>query len=247
MWQPIHGLNISVDYYNIDISGAIASLSPNQILTDCYGTAANPSLSASNAFCQRIQRDSSTGTIALLTSGTFNFNTIKLDGVDTQVDYTFELGDLGLPEGSGRVTVGTIVSYLNHFTVTPSDGTGAVEYSGKVTDGLVTSDGENLYSHPHWKANSSITYNKGPFTGSLRWRYIGGMDNLDLPGSRVSAVNYFDIDAHYAVKKDWVLSAGINNLADQGPPFISTLELRTDAATYDVIGRTWYVAAKVKF
>jgi outer membrane receptor protein involved in Fe transport len=247
VWQPIRGLNVSVDYYNIDISGAIASLSPNQILSDCYGTAANPSLSAGNAFCQRIQRDSSTGTIALLTSGTFNFNTIKLDGVDTQVDYTFDLSALGLPESAGRITAATIISYLNHFTVTPSDGTGAVQYAGKITDGLVTSDGENLYTHPHWKANSSLTYNNGPFTGAVRWRYIGSMDNLDLPGSVVPSVSYFDIDAHYAIRKDWVLSAGLNNITDQSPPFISTLELRTDAATYDVIGRTWYIAAKVKF
>jgi iron complex outermembrane recepter protein len=83
--------------------------------------------------------------------------------------------------------------------------------------------------------------------GTLRWRYIGGMANMDLPGSAVPAVSYFDIDAHYLFNKSLTLSAGINNIADQAPPFISTLELRTDAATYDVIGRTFYVAAKMKF
>jgi outer membrane receptor protein involved in Fe transport len=245
--SPVRGLNISVDYYNISISDAIASLSPNQILADCYGSAANPTFSAGNPFCQRIQRDPNTGTISLLTSGTFNFNTIKLDGVDTQVDYHFDLSSLGLPSDSGRIQVGTIISYLNHFTVTPSDGTAPVDYAGKITDTLVTSDGENLYTHPHWKANSSLTYNRGPFSGTLRWRYIGSMTNMDLPGSVVPSMNYFDIEIHYIFDKRLTLSAGINNIADQAPPFISTLELRTDAATYDVIGRTFYVAAKMKF
>ncbi|MGA0600201.1 TonB-dependent receptor plug domain-containing protein [Caulobacter sp. KR2-114] len=245
--SPLHGLNIAIDYYNINIAGAIASLSPNQILSDCYGSAANPSFSASNSFCGRVQRDPSTGSISLLTSGTFNFNTIRLDGVDAQVDYTFELSNLGLPEDSGRIQVATVVSYLNHFTVTPSDGTATTEYAGQVSDGLVTSDGENLYTHPRWKANSSLTYSRGPFTGAVRWRYIGGMNNLDAPGSLVPATSYFDIEAHYAFGKRLILSAGINNLADQAPPFIGTLELRTDAATYDVIGRSWYIAAKFKF
>ncbi len=245
--SPVRGLNIAIDYYNINIAGAIASLSPNQILSDCYGSAANPTFSAGNSFCDRVQRDPSTGSISMLTSGTFNFNTIKLDGVDTQVDYTFPLNALGLPDNAGRIQVGTIVSYLNHYTVTPSDGTAAVDYAGKVTDGLVTSDGENLYSHPRWKANSALTYNNGPFTGTLRWRYIGAMANFDLPGAVVPAMSYFDIDTHYVFNTGLTLSVGINNLTDAAPPFISTLELRTDAATYDVIGRTFYVAAKVKF
>ena len=245
--SPVRGLNIAVDYYNINISGAIASLSPNQILSDCYGSAANPAFSASNAFCQRVQRDPSTGTISLLTSGTFNFNTIKLDGVDTQVDYHFALNSLGLPDNAGQIQLATVISYLNHYTVTPADGTAPVDYAGKITDGLVTSDGENLYSHPRWKANSSIAYNRGPFTGTLRWRYIGGMGNIDLPGAVVPAVSYFDFDAHYVFNGNVTLTAGINNFTDEAPPFISTLELRTDAATYDVIGRTFYVAAKVKF
>jgi iron complex outermembrane receptor protein len=245
--QPLRGLNISLDYYNISISGAIASLSPNQILGDCYGAGANPNFSAGNSFCGRIQRDPSSGTISMLTSGTFNFNTIKLDGVDAQVDYTVELSALGLPEGFGRIQAGTVVSYLNHFTVNPADGTGATQYAGVVTDGLVTADGENLYTHPRWKANTSLSYNNGPFTGTLRWRYIDGLGNLDAPGSRVPSVSYFDIDAHYTFNHRWTLSAGINNLADQGPPFIGTLELRTDAATYDVIGRTFYVGAKARF
>ncbi len=73
------------------------------------------------------------------------------------------------------------------------------------------------------------------------------MGNLDAPGSDVPSGSYFDLEAHYRLNKNATLTAGINNLADHDPPFIGTLELRTDAATYDVIGRTWYLAAKVRF
>ena len=72
------------------------------------------------------------------------------------------------------------------------------------------------------------------------------MANLDDATQPVPAVSYFDADFHYAVNNSLTLSAGVNNLSNKSPPFIGTLELRTDAATYDVIGRTWYLSAKMK-
>ena len=243
---PLQGLNISIDYYNIAISGAISSLSSGQILASCYGATANPGFTAASPYCQRISRDATTGQISLLTSGLFNYNEFKLAGVDTQLDYRFGLDALGMSAKAGSLQVGSIVSYLNKYTVTPSDGTSATNYQGAISDTFVTSDGENLYSHPRWKSNSYLTYANAPFTATLRWRFIGHMANLDNPTQPVSAVNYFDADFHYAFSDSLTISAGVNNLANKSPPFIGTLELRTDAATYDVIGRTWYLAAKLK-
>ncbi|MDE2043474.1 MAG: TonB-dependent receptor, partial [Alphaproteobacteria bacterium] len=59
--------------------------------------------------------------------------------------------------------------------------------------------------------------------------------------------SYFDADFHYKLNKTFTLSVGMNNIADKAPPYIGTLELRTDAATYDVVGRTWYADIKAKF
>ncbi len=243
---PATGLNISVDYYSIAISGAISSLSSGQILANCYGATANPGFSASNPYCGRVARDPTSGQISLLTSGLFNYNEFKLSGVDFQVDYHFELDRLGLSPGAGSLAMGSVVAYLNKYSVTPSDGTAATKYAGAISDTFVTSDGENLYSHPRWKANSYLSYSRSPFTATLRWRYLGSMTNLDDATQPVPAVSYFDADVHYVVSNKITLSAGVNNLANKSPPFIGTLELRTDAATYDVIGRTWYVSAKMK-
>ena len=244
---PVPSLNISVDYYSMSISGAISSLSSGQILDSCYGATGNPGFSAASPYCQRIARDSTTGQISLLTSGLFNYNEFKLAGIDTQVDYRFGLDALGMSSKAGSLQIGSIISYLQKYTVTPSDGTAATNYQGAISDTFVTSDGENLYSHPRWKANSYLTYSHSPFTATLRWRYIGSMANLDDLTKPVSAVSYLDADFHYAFSDTLSVSAGVNNLANRAPPFIPTLELRTDAATYDVIGRTWYLAAKVKF
>ena len=245
--SPVKGLNISVDYYNINISGAISGLSANAILAGCYGAATNPSFSASSSYCARITRDSGGGGISNIVSGLFNYNTLKLDGVDVQLDYRFGLDSLGMSPNAGKIQLSTIISYLSHYTIAKGDGSAPVQYAGSINDSLVTADGENLYSHPHWKANTSLGYSNGPFNGTLRWRYIGGMANLDDATQPVSAASYFDVDAHYTFNKRFTLSVGVNNIADKSPPFIGTLELRTDAATYDVIGRTWYAAIKAKF
>lgn len=244
--SPARGLNLSVDYYSISVSGAISSLSSGQILANCYGAAANPTFSASNPFCQRITRDPTTGQISLLTSGLFNFNKFDLSGVDAQIDYRLELERLGMPASAGTLQIGSIITYLSKYKVTPSDGTAATNYAGAISDTFVTSDGENLYSHPRWKANSYLSYLNGPFTGTLRWRYIGPMGNLDAPTQPVPSASYFDADIHYKLSNGLTLSAGVNNITDKSPPYIGTLELRTDAATYDVVGRTWFLAAKLK-
>ena len=244
--SPIHGLNLSIDYYNLTVSGAISSLSSGQILANCYGGIANPGFASSNAFCQRIVRDANSGQISLLTSGVFNFNKFDVAGIDFQLDYRFDLDQLGLSHSSGALQVGSIATYLGKYTVTPADGTAPTRYAGAISDTFVTSDGENLYSHPRWKANSYLTYQDRSFVGTVRWRYIGPMANLDAPAQPVPSISYFDADVHYTISKALTVSAGIVNIGDRQPPFISTLELRTDAATYDVIGRTFFLSAKVK-
>ncbi len=245
---PVQGLNLSIDYYSMAISGAISSLSSGQVLASCYGGgAANPGFSAANSYCERISRDPTTGQISLLTSGLFNYSKFELAGVDTQLDYHFGLDAFGMSPKAGSLKVGSIISYLSKYTVTPSDGTPATNYQGAISDTFVTSDGENLYSHPRWKANSYLSYENSPFTATLRWRYIGNMANLDNSTQPVPAVSYFDADVHYAFPKSLTISGGVNNIANKSPPFIGTLELRTDAATYDVVGRTWYLAAKMTF
>jgi iron complex outermembrane receptor protein len=244
--SPFSRFHASVDYYNIKIAGAISSLGSGQIIAGCYGSALNPSFSASNPFCQRIQRDPSGGSITLLTSGLFNYNSIKLDGIDAQFDYSLGLGALGMGSNSGTLQFGSVVSYLKHYDVTDAAGNTA-HYAGTVTGGFVTSDGESLYSHPKWKANTTVGYSNGSFGAAVHWRYIGRMTELEAPNLPIPAYSYFDVEAHYRINAHFTLGVGVNNIGNKIPPFIGTLDLRTDAATYDVIGRTMHASLKAKF
>ncbi len=244
-------VNFSVDYYNIGITNAIGTLTITSILPRCFNSdgVSNPNYSISNSFCQRITRDPATGIISNASQGLFNFATYKLDGIDFQADWRFGLDALGASSNAGSLQFGSIVSYLHNYRVSGLLGSPTLNYAGSIGFGDV---GGNI-SHPRWKANTALTYRIGGFDGTVRWRYIGPMQHFDrvansaatTPG--VSAYSYFDIDLGYKINDRFSISAGINNLSDKGPPFVNATPLTTDAATYDVVGRSFHVSMKAKF
>lgn len=245
-----HSINLSVDYYNIKVTNAIGALSLTDILPRCFNSdgVSNPSYSVSNPYCARITRDPLTGVISNGQQGLFNFATYQLDGVDTQFNWQFGLDAIGLSDSAGRLAFNSVISYLKTYNVSGLLGSPTLNYAGSVGFGGVGGD----ISHPKWKASTGVNYAVGPFSATLRWRYIDKMVHSDViansksttPG--VPAYNYFDIDAHYAINDNVTISLGITNLTDKAPPFVSAAPLTTDGATYDVIGKSWFISLKAK-
>jgi iron complex outermembrane receptor protein len=247
----LRNIQLSVDYYNISISNAIGSLALTSILPRCFNSdgVSNPSYSTTNAYCQRIQRDAATGTIVSSQQGLFNYATYKVSGVDTQLNWTFGLDALGMSPNAGKIGINSVVTYLKDYKVAGLFGSPTLNYAGSVGYDVGSGD----ISHPKWKANTGVTYSIGAFSGTVRWRYIGDMKHVDqvvnptATTAGVSAYSYFDLDARYAFNERFSIGAGVTNLADKGPPYVSAASLRTDPALYDIIGRTWFVSAKSKF
>ncbi len=249
-------LGASVDYYHIKIDGAIAGVTLDAILQSCFnGNGSNPAYSQSNFYCQQITRDPTTGDITLGKEFSLNIGSYITDGLDVEWHWGIDLHDLGLPEGAGRISLQSYVSYLRSLTVSGVPAVPSLNYAGAVGDTAtaIAADGSSIsdLSHPKWKANTTLGYSVGPVSAGLHWRYISSMaDLMDGPGSGdpgVPAYNYFDLDAHYQVTTYLQVTAGLTNLADKGPPRIAGASLLTDAATYDVVGRTYYVGLKANF
>ncbi len=257
VWNPhfesalMHKFQVSVDYYNIGISNAVGSLALTDILPRCFNSdgISNPNYAASNIYCQQVSRDPNTGDIVLGHEGLLNLASYKTDGVDTQVDWSFGLDALGLPDNAGTFRLNSLVAYIHTFKVSSLPGSPVLDYAGSIGNAEVSPE----ISHPHWKANTAFGYAIGPVSAALHWRYIAAMKHQDLvvdpaattPG--VGTYNYFDIDAHWNVMQHLELTAGLTNIADKAPPFVSGQPLTTDTATYDIIGRTYYVGFKAKF
>ncbi len=244
-------LQFTVDYYNIKITNAIGTLNLTDILPRCFNSdgVSNTGYSSTNAYCRRVQRDPAGGAITSSQQGLFNYTTYTVSGVDTQLNWRFGLDALGAPPTAGKVAINAIISYLKDYTVAGLLGSSTLNYAGSIGFDPGTGD----ISHPKWKANTGVTYSNGGFSGTVRWRYIGGMKHVDqvvnpaatTPG--VPAYSYFDLDAHYAFNDHFSIGAGITNLGNKAPPYVNSAALRTDSALYDIIGRTWFVSGKVKF
>lgn len=247
-------IGMSLDYYHTSIKGAIAGVTLDTVLQNCYNANnSNPSYSESNAFCQRITRDPNTGAITLGRESSENIGSYVTTGVDMEAHWGFPLHDLGLPLG-GRVKLQTFLSYVHSLTISGVPGVAASNYAGSIADTstALAADGSSIsdLSHPRWKANTTFGYSIGPVSAALHWRYISGMADLmggagsGYPG--VPAYNYFDLDAHWQATHNIMLTAGVTNLTDKAPPRIAGAPLLTDAATYDVVGRTYFIGLKAK-
>ncbi|MDK2766937.1 MAG: TonB-dependent receptor [Sphingomonas sp.] len=242
---------LSVDYYHIEIKDAIGSLQLSDILPRCFNSdgVSNPTYSLNNPYCDRITRDPLTGQISDGRQGLFNFATYTVSGIDAQLSWKFGLDALGMSENAGSLELRSSASYLIDYTVAGLLGSPTRNYTGTAGFGSVGGG----VSHPKWKINTSLTYERDNFNATLAWRHISPMIHSDLlanPASTtpgVGAYNYLDFHAEFDVNDRFIFGFGVTNLTDKTPPFISATPLTTDAATYDVIGRTFQASIKMKF
>ena len=247
-------LGASVDYFHITIDGAVSGVGAQQILENCFNaTGGNPTYSESNFYCQQIIRDTTTGYVSLAKQFSENIGAFTTDGVDLEWHWRFALHDLGLPEGSGAVSLQSYITFLRSLVISGLPGVPSQDFAGAIGDTTTAFalDGSSLsdLSHPKWKANTTLGYAIGPVSAALHWRYIDAQqDFINGPGSGpgIPAYSYFDFNASWKVTPHIEVTAGVNNLADKGPPLVVGYNFVTDAAAYDIVGRTYNIGLKAK-
>jgi len=203
----VDGLQLSVDYYAIDISGQIGSISAQGIVDQCY-------IWNEQDFCGRIELDNN-GLITRINNSFFNLNRFETSGVDVQTAYTTGLGagDLSL-----RLTSTWVENRETTFQV---DGS------------VIESAGE--FTNPHWKHFIQARYTLGKVSGLIDWRWYGGgkINNYRIEGfagpqganiNDLPSVHYTSLNLSYDLSGlvgDWDGSVffRVDNLFDRDPPF----------------------------
>src|SRR3546814_12876230 len=82
----LRGLNLSVDWYKIDIRNAVGQIQPVDALTSCYITDPTPG----NPLCAAVTRDPTTGYILNAFVDDRNLALIKQQGIDIDFRYRSE-------------------------------------------------------------------------------------------------------------------------------------------------------------
>lgn len=246
----IPNLGITVDYYRIEVDGAIAGRGAQTILDQCLG---DPQGRSDNAFCTEVLRDSD-GQLNRINNVSLNLDTLLSEGVDTSVRYPFALpaswgiaGNFDL-----RVIYTRVINSEQRFQGLQ----GAV-----VTDKFLGEVGT-----PKNRGRFTFGYENGGL--NLRWRtnYIGKVvdsndqklffqergisDPLFLKiGSEIT----HDLNVSYRFaggdSTELELFAGVNNIFDNLSPFLpsGTISGGNDnfSGQYDIVGRSVFAGFRL--
>ena len=233
VWQSPYAddLAVTLDYFDIEIDNAINSVAGSNMLRLCYSDPV-----AYAAYCDNIVRDENTHQVIEIEKRPMNAANEKVAGIDVNVKYKTEYNGYQL---SLNWDVTRLLTHEN----TAFDGAETEVLLGKIT--------ADRGSYAKWKSNiqTSVATQDWKFNYSIR--YIGKADDENGGGpigSSVPSIFYHDIQASYAMSDDLVFSAGIDNIFDKQPPFLtSTNDANTDVFTYDTIGLRGYVKANYYF
>jgi iron complex outermembrane recepter protein len=246
------GFSASIDYYDIIVRNAILAVPEQEIVDLCY----NVQRSATAQFCQLIRRNPLDGSLIGGTetgvdARSINAGFLRNEGLDLNVAYRFDLSDtFGVNLGFNGTY--TLRSELQASTLSPI----------RECEGLLGST--CLRPLPKVQFNQTTAVIVGPATVQLNWRYIGKLTNDTVgfgtnPSSAfavpvIKARSYFDLSASVEVADNFTFRLGALNLFDLGPPVVGndyggTTENsgNTFPATYDVLGRRFFVGATARF
>jgi outer membrane receptor protein involved in Fe transport len=248
-------VSLSVDWYSIEINGFISSVGPSTQLSLCFNQApgGNTTYSQSYALCNLFLRDPATGQIISGQANLQNLGVIRTDGIDAQLDWSFRLSEipaLHLSDRLGKLSLNMTASWLSHFYVQSLPGQPFVNNR----DSDSSSVGSAL---PVWKALINATYSVGPIDAGIVERYIGEMRDGSCVGISTACTArgydptfYTDLNLRWRVNDVLEVRGGITNAFNQDPRFAATASSsqgQTDASTYDLLGRSYFVALKARF
>lgn len=250
VWQPdfVPGFNLSVDYYQIEISELISTTGPINTITACY-TFNDP------VSCARITRNPGNG--ALWIGGTAqvedlntNIGGVTTSGYDINANYAYDLGGLG---GLEFNFIGTL---LDDLTTDPGIATAtSYDCTGFYANQCGT-------PNPEWRHSLRSTW-ETPWMDlnlSLAWRHIGEVQlistttNAPVLGrvdSTLEAQDYLDVSGNMPLGDNLKFRFGINNILDDDPPLSASVGTTGNGNTYpqayDSLGRFIFLGATVDF
>ena len=239
-------VQMSVDYYDIDLKNSIGNLGAQTIATRCFQGAAE--------FCSLITRDAN-GVITQINDVLLNVNEQITKGVDFELAYRQPLGRFG---NTDFRLLGTYVANL--ITV---DSAGPVDRAGQT--GLRAG---TIPGIPRYTIDTLINWVDGGFSTSLHNKFIpAGIYNAafigpDQPGysitnpassntNHVKSALYVDLITQYEFstrggKSSFTVYGGVDNAANVDPPRVPGANGTGNSVFFDPIGRMWKLGVRYK-
>lgn len=240
VWQPsdlLQGFSASVDWYDINISGALGTLPQQSIVDRCAAGATD--------LCQFVKRDAS-NQIVRIDVLFLNLSNQRIRGLDAEMQYSKPIELFGGAERLG------LRFYANRIN----------ENSTQVLD---LARDYLSFEQPEWRFTTNVVYQNGPMRAFVQGRWIDkrGLNRLFNTGvanaatiedNTVSSVFYTDLNIsyeHLVGEQKLRFFGNVTNLLDRAPPqtptTVGTGGTGQPSLQYDTIGRTYTLGVNYSF
>ncbi len=229
----VQGLNITLDWYKIELEDVIAFRGSQAILNACYrlpGAAGAADNAAQRAlFCSFVTRDAA-GNIIDLRQSNFNLDQGKVEGYDLQVTYA-------MPETSwGKFAFQWDNTYTQDNTLFGNVGVYNGSPQWRLRSNLTTT-----WQKGDWDATWAVRYYselEDPCSGSNYFEYgitpaeICPDNGINIMGSRF----YHDVQVGWKTPWNGKIAVGARNLFGKEPPVTTNSFAHSFDGAYDLPG-----------
>ena len=243
VWSPLEGLDLSADWFDIDMRDQVQDMSVDAILRD-EASCRLGDLDITSPTCvdalARIAR-SSNGSLYGIYVNPINVARETTSGIDVAARYGFDTG-------IGRFTLSA-----NHTWVDKHD---FQQYRGdRVEDQFAVNSGFDI---PRTKTSASVTWELDAWSATLHGQRLGRLPNgwsYDQvwedgdPGPTIPATYRYNASMQYRFSDHARLSFAVTNLFDKMPPRDPTYTSYPyyDISWFDAVGRTLHLQYTHKF
>jgi outer membrane receptor protein involved in Fe transport len=214
--------NISLDYYDIKVKGAVQTLSAQQTLNECQA--------GNTTICNFVERNTA-GSLVSVTTVFANLANIRTSGFDLETSYHVALGE-------DAIDLRVMTNYLRHYTV--DTGTTKIDYAGDIL----------TYGLPKWSWDFGAAYrhrdtyfNVDAQHTSKSTYSVAALSQIQ--NNVVEGRWYFNAGVQQTVKSGMgalTLYMRVDNLFDEKPPVL--LPAPNFGGNYDRIGRYFKMGAR---
>ncbi|MGN6152198.1 MAG: TonB-dependent receptor domain-containing protein, partial [Lysobacteraceae bacterium] len=244
VWSPLDGLDLSLDWFDIDMRNQVQDMSVDSILRD-EASCRLGDLDINSPTCvdalARITR-SSNGSLYGIYVNPINVARETTSGADLAARYRFD------------TSVGRFTLSANHTWVRRHD---FQQYRGdRVEDEFEVNSGFDI---PRTKTSLSVAWNRGPWAAGVHGQRLGKLptsdsydqvyDPADGNSAWIGATWRWNLTAGYRINDAMRVGLAIDNLFDSMPPKDRTYTAYPyyDVSWFDSIGRTVYLDFSWKF
>ncbi len=239
VWTPaslLEGLQISVDWYDVTIDGAVSLLGTQRIVDECF-------INNVQSLCNQLEINSA-GHVTRIHDTYLNVAEATVSGTDLEVAYRFE-PDFFQNE-TESLSLRALAGYLKERSNTPLGG--------------VATDVSGSSGNPDLTAVVTASYRIGPLGLQLQGRYTDSVrinnnwvEGIDVDDNSRPSISWWNAQVSYngetATGGTWRVGLNVQNLFDGGLVVVPSVNTRfpVQGFTGDTLGRRYNLNVNYSF